>query len=326
MTLRALLANDTSLIGHHGSAIVVDRLTALCAEAGIALERGHGWKSLEARSDFSAFDLMIVNGEGSLHREARTARRIADLIERAGRLLPVYLVNTIAEDLDAALVDKLRAARRIVTRDRPSAAALQAAGLDALTIPDATMTLPPPLRGSVGRLTFTDSVKPDVAAILADAAMRAGADLLRFDAEPGPDRSDRFGLKRIRRRFKIARGNAANDVAIPRTADFVAHLARDVSGLVTGRFHGVCLALRLGVPFLAVGSNTRKVEALLDEAGMRDRLVTPDRVAAENLVPPPFDADEDRRRLRFLDDVETGWRAVMREIAEDVPRSGQSGR
>lgn len=320
--LRALLANDTSLIGHHGSAIVVDRLVALARDAGIALERGHGWKAIEARTDFSRYDLVIVNGEGSLHHDARTARRIARLIARVGPELPVTLLNTLAEELDPALLAELKAARRIVARDGASAAALRAAGLAATSLPDVTMTLaPPPLAGG-GGLAFTDSVRPEIDSALGHAAAMTGGVVLRFDAMPGPDRADPLRLKRLRRRIAIRRRPAGHDIAIARTADFVAFLARDVSGLVSGRFHGVCLALRLGLPFLAVASNTSKIEALLDEVGMRRRLIAPERLNGGGApTPPPFDGEEEARRARFLDHVERGWADLMAEIAADARRS-----
>ena len=34
---------------------------------------------------------------------------------------------------------------------------------------------------------------------------------------------------------------------------------------VTGRFHGVCLAAMIGVPFLALSSNSHKIEGILKD-------------------------------------------------------------
>jgi hypothetical protein len=44
---------------------------------------------------------------------------------------------------------------------------------------------------------------------------------------------------------------------------------------LTGRYHGICLAISCGVPFRAISSNSHKIEALLAEAGLR-----PERLAA----------------------------------------------
>jgi polysaccharide pyruvyl transferase WcaK-like protein len=43
---------------------------------------------------------------------------------------------------------------------------------------------------------------------------------------------------------------------------------------ITGRFHGVCLAMMLKVPFLAIPSNSHKIEGLLEDCGCSDLIIT----------------------------------------------------
>ncbi len=57
-------------------------------------------------------------------------------------------------------------------------------------------------------------------------------------------------------------------------SEFLRLLAR--SGLhVTGRFHGACLAVLTATPFVAINSNSWKIEALIDDLGLsRRRLIS----------------------------------------------------
>jgi polysaccharide pyruvyl transferase WcaK-like protein len=61
---------------------------------------------------------------------------------------------------------------------------------------------------------------------------------------------------------------------IPEFDDFVAWLLQNAGLIVAGRFHAVCLALDLEIPVLAVPSNTWKIESLLAEVGLKDRIIT----------------------------------------------------
>lgn len=324
--LRGLLANDTSLLGEHGAALGVGRLVALAREAGIALERGHGWKAIEALPDFRAYDLIIVNGEKSLQGEARTARRIADLVARVGPHRPVHLVNTVAENVPTDLLAKLAAARSIVARDAASAAAFAAAGLAPTVVPDATLTTPIAQKGSGGALAFTDALDADLARDLGRAAARAGSVVLRFDADPGPDRDDPLRLKVLRRRLRLRRSAAGHDVSISGTHRFLSYIAREVSGLVSARFHGTCLALRLGVPFLAVETEARWTKTLLQEIGMGGRLIQSTELSHSGLLPPPFSPAEEAARAGLLARADHGWRALMASIAADARTNGANVR
>lgn len=87
--LKGLLVNDTSLADHHGSALVSARARELAGEAGMDLRCGWNWSAIETTlAGQHGFDLVVVNGEGSLHDSSPTARRIAAL----GRIPPLLQV------------------------------------------------------------------------------------------------------------------------------------------------------------------------------------------------------------------------------------------
>ena len=43
--------------------------------------------------------------------------------------------------------------------------------------------------------------------------------------------------------------------------------------LITGRSHSVCIAINIYMPFLAINSNSYKIEGLLNDVGLRNRLI-----------------------------------------------------
>ena len=43
---------------------------------------------------------------------------------------------------------------------------------------------------------------------------------------------------------------------------------------VTGRFHGLCLSALMGIPFLALSSNSHKIQAILKDMKCSELLIT----------------------------------------------------
>lgn len=76
---------------------------------------------------------------------------------------------------------------------------------------------------------------------------------------------------------------------IPAYVDTLAHSR----GVLTGRFHTACFCLGLGVPVLAIGSNTAKIEALLNDAGLNPgkRMIRPEQLAGITDIPPFTDEE-----------------------------------
>ena len=61
--------------------------------------------------------------------------------------------------------------------------------------------------------------------------------------------------------------------------------------LVTGRYHAVCFALLLRLPFHAMASNTRTIEATIEDVGLhKDRILAPG-----SKVPPPLNFSPNER-------------------------------
>ncbi len=326
-SLRALLVNDTSLAGHHGSALVSRRARELASEAGIELQTGCDWPSVEKILSKRAadFDLVIVNGEGSLHDDTKSARAIARIGEWMQREdIPAYLINASEENNSARVYRGIAQFRKVFVRDSASQRSLKRVGIKSLVVPDLTLTANLS-RASVGEETFvTDSCEPDKTDALMRLAARHKSRMISLRAAPPVPvvgslaRRVKFELKRLGSQFMPRGAYALRYAHAHRSTDeFVDVLSRQARGVVSGRYHGVCMAMRMRLPFLAVGSNTSKSSALLADCGLSHRLIGLDDLEAQRgaLYVPPFTDDELYAIDFFLSSADRRARRMFRAIA-----------
>ncbi|MGE0023245.1 MAG: polysaccharide pyruvyl transferase family protein [Hyphomicrobium sp.] len=330
--LRALVS-DASLSGHHGSALVTSQACRLAADAGIDATSGWTgdalWDAVESgRVDF---DLVIVNGEGSLHSNSRAAERTATIAaDLAQQSLPAYLINATVEGNRLQLDKALGLFRLRFVRDSRSQAQLERAHVEAEVVHDLTLTAAhlPKAEGR-GPLLITDaSDQAKTRRLLALAARWPDAEAITLRTRPpwprrgAVSRRVSFEVKRQLARllplspWSLRYGRA---VAFVQLVDRLAHHAR---GIVCGRYHAVCLALRMGLPFVAIEGNTSKTGALLADIGLVDRCVPLAELEASDSAFPiaPFTEVERQRIEAFLTATERAAAAMFRRIAEDARR------
>lgn len=337
--LKALLVNDASLSGHHGSALVTSQIVRLAARAGIEVADGWTW---EAALDVIArgggpFDLVIVNGEGSVHSDSRAAKRIAQIAtDLAGNSqLPAYLINATVEGNSSALDRDLGQFRLRFVRDAASRTRLARVGVAADVVHDLTLTASDlPRAGGRGSLLVTDASDQEATGRLIRIGQewQARAITLRTrPPAPACGRSARqmgFDLKRQLARlsplspWSLRYGRASASPA------FLHRLANDAGGIICGRYHAVCLALRMELPFVAIAGNTGKTGALLADAGLDSRATTLEELETSDrpLTVPPFSDAEQRKIRAFLAAVEDKAPDMFRQIAADAQRHAAPAR
>lgn len=334
--MKALLFNDASLAGHHGSALVTERLKDLAKEVGIDVVTGWDWESALAACQASSFpfDLVIVNGEGSIHHDSKSARRIAALAgELRAKGIPAYLVNATVESCTTNLLAGLGAYRAVFVRDSKSQSVLRAAGVNASLVHDLTLSFPAPTTGynPSGPLLLTDASEQQKTAQLIELHKRwSGSQMITLRSPPPrPNRGRR--LRSLAFRLKrLAASHAALSPwslryahALASREELVTALASS-SGLIAARYHAVCIALVLEVPFIAVEGNTGKTSALLSDIGLKERRVDLNKLAAMKSAPliPAFDAGERDAIRAFLAQTRAGAEKMLNDIAADARTLG----
>ena len=210
-------------------------------------------------------DFVIINGEGSIH----------DSCDRALSLLltgvkakvcygkKVYLINTSFMNNDEYMVGLLKYFDGIYVRDVYSYSALVKAGVKACKMPDMTFDSIYKCQSiKKNAVCVTDSVISDVTKYLYKYCKSINGMWTPF--------------------VNIENGGNPQDIL---------HILEHTGVMITGRFHAVCLAVQNNIPFLAIESSTKKIEALLCEFGMMDRLIKVD-CLRDDLVVPEYTIEE----------------------------------
>jgi hypothetical protein len=203
------------------------------------------WRDLATadRSELLAIlrsvDAVVVNGEGTIHHGR--GRHLLTILRTAQVLgLPTVLVNAVLQacDGDRGVLERLT---DCTVRDAASSDYLTALGVPHRVVFD-----------SILEAEFIAAARLDLAGkvVVTDwhgSRVDVGTALQHVQAEIGD-------------------GAVWYPLEHPEQAAHWAHALADLQAarlVVTGRYHGVCLAAMAGVPFVACGSNTWKVEGLL---------------------------------------------------------------
>lgn len=244
--MRIALFNDTGRYPHVGCRAVssghdrmLERLGVEVAHRSFYGEWRDGIDGPRLLAILRSVEAVVVNGEGTIHHGR--GRHLLAILRTAQALeVPTYLVNAVLEacDDDRDVLDQLT---DCTVRDAASSAYLTRLGVPHRIVFD-----------SILEADFVEEARVDLAGkiVVTDwhgARADVGAALQRLQAEFG-DGAVWYPLEH---------------------PDQAAHWSQALADLraarliVTGRHHGVCLAAMAGVPFVACGSNTWKVEGLL---------------------------------------------------------------
>ena len=279
-----VLINDTRVDHHHGCSRVVAAINHLVEKNGmtlVAASPAHAdWRNDEALARrLESASLVIVNGEGTIHHDRPAGRTLLAMGSHARRIgIPAVMVNCGGEANGAELTDLLSEFQCVSVRDHASARAVRKAGIECSVVPDLSLYLDAPapqaLRAGVG---FTDSVLRDVTLALEQLRREVGGCVVPVQFSPPGlggkwqyfrEYIGRADLGHPVRLGQLLRGRLAQFRSQSGTAEeFVTQLGA-LQLLVSGRFHACTLALLARTPFVAAGTNSGKIRALVEDVGL----------------------------------------------------------
>jgi hypothetical protein len=270
----AALFNDTSGKGHQGCDLVVEQIRSGLARRGIEIawtqEVGVDWRPIrEEILKKPPVDVIVVNGEGSIHHSASRPR--AAYLPALGPFardfmkLPAFLINSTIFEITTETANNISAFSGIYVRDTGSVTELRQHGiLNCSVIADLTICAKMPALDRKKSVGVTDSIRPDVTALLREKADTCG---WTFQPMQSYSLMNRILRKRWSRRIHAHKLLRPPDIA---------RFAASHRAIITGRFHAVTLCIATRTPFVALASNTPKIEWLLDDVfGSRRRLISP---------------------------------------------------
>jgi polysaccharide pyruvyl transferase WcaK-like protein len=331
----AVLINDTRVDLHHGSTRVVEAIFSLARSNGMELAATAAahvdWRlNPSFVEQFDRADLVIVNGEGTLHhgRPAGEPLLAAGAIARE-RSKPSALINFSWQDNDAEMEKALLNFDLVSVRESRSLERLRAVRPDCWLVPDLSLYGRAPVPVERAGIGFGDSVLESASLELMKACTVFGGSYIPIRFVPNDlagkaafarsflSKRVILNLPALASAFRRASATFKNSIASP--DELLAQLAR-LELLVTGRFHGATLALCASTPVLVTRSNTDKVEALIEDAGLEPwRVIEPEELDAELLDRASrWHGDEEPRRREYLRLAQSGAAALFRDIRDLV--------
>ncbi|WP_209425636.1 polysaccharide pyruvyl transferase family protein [Pararhodobacter sp. SW119] len=294
-----VLMNHTNLQGYHFGCARVMRIIeeGLLSRGGVIAGRIDG--RLDWRNDSAALrlladcDAIVINGEGTLHHGRKRARWLMEVAtHEVTRDKELSLINALYQENPDSWAPMLARFRHLYARDKRSATEMsRQAERDVEHLGDLSTSAgaiePAGLRRGI---MIGDSVRSSASMRLAKLAQTLArsetVELIPLTTALHEHNPYRNILSRTLRRHVALLRHAVLQRGLPRPrhlnseAEYLERL-RHARLSITGRFHGICFNLVTATPFVAVSSNSWKIEALFEDARLDPRRL----IAQESLTP-----------------------------------------
>ena len=291
---KAVIINDTTNEFHHGCEIVVFNIKRLLKINGIEVIdsslAGFNWKNnIDFLNSMKSADLIIVNGEGTLQHAQDRAKQIVIVGEYAKEILkkPVVLINSTYQENGDEIARYLKYFDLIYVRESLSQIDLIKHGINSIVVPDMTFYSKYDLskKKQTNFLGYTDSVISKTSEVLYEQCLSNNGiflpaltsiklnsfnhiTLLKF-VKFHMMRSFRFILWKLK--IKISYDYVRQFYFINSYDSYIDKIA-SLKFIFIGRYHSLCFALKTLTPFIALKSNSHKIEGILSDIGISSRI------------------------------------------------------
>lgn len=301
--LSAVVLNDTACRHHHGCRLVMRNLIYALNAIGISVQAtsyvGQDWrKNTNFLRAIQICDMIIINGEGTLHHgkeKAELLLRVTQHPDAGGKIK--ILLNALYEENPKSWLNYLSNFDLIGLRDHRSFKYVQENGFkQAYETSDLSLFFSENIlkQHSVrAGIAVSDSILKQKRKTLMSfykAQKDNGAVFIPIVSATRHLPKQKTGvtqhLDNLRYRGKLC----IKSFLDPTTIYYDDHLEymaamQNKKLYITGRFHGICLALKTRTPFVALASNSWKMQSLLERIGMENRIV-------ENISKVDIEAEE----------------------------------
>ena len=245
---------------HCGSAAVWGRIRQLVEErSDLQLIRDNGLDWLRGEN----YECLIINGEGTMHDNARGAIRMleqAKAVKRSGR--QVHLINSVWQNMTAPEIEIVKELDSVFVRESISFSHIEPLYPHAKIATDLSYDMPVKISGEKGAL-FRREYSPTKA---------VGGFFVPHNLKWPREEYTRLSIRNYIGGAKTHSGGPNQHLAPPRGAgkpskweDYLNALS-GASLLITGLHHEVLAACKLRIPFVAYRGNTDKVLGIIQRA------------------------------------------------------------
>lgn len=287
--MKCVVLNDTSNQRHHGCVVVMKALFAMCEEHGTEVTAtnfvGTDWKKNSKFVDsLKKCDLVLINGEGTIHHGSRWGFVLLEAGLFAKTLgKRVFLINAVWQENPEAFSKIARTFDGVFVRESFSKEQLQLNNVAAKVVPDLSFYAKfPDLETSRERsgIMFTDGVDKDLSVRMWSIANRNKLGFVPVTYPKSGSKVDRvsyavraYDKKRVvvhpvsYLRAVMSSLSYSESAEIDEKVFF--QLLGEQSLVITARFHALCFLVRSETPFLCLWSNSFKMQGLLADLGLR---------------------------------------------------------
>lgn len=306
--------NDTTSDLHFGCDLVMYQLTKQLSDIGIEViwswPVGEDWRPHSERILRRQIpDLILVNGEGSIHNSAERERAqyLPELVDfiKLNWGIPCVLVNATLYKLREREVNLIKKFDLISLRDSSSRAVIGYESNNVLVTGDLSLTFnffPEASNKRIITGLVTDSVVTESSKALGEFAQRKNWRKLNFIHGGAPPKQI-LDESTLERNF-LKMFNQSSGIAL-------VHYFSLIEKILTARYHCVTLCLLSRTPFMAMASNTPKIEFLLNDIfGSLKRIYS---TQSENEI-IDFDSEEIRKIDDYICNVQKRYSEFFRRV------------
>ena len=318
---KAILLNDTSGVPHHGCRIVSRCINNLLLRNNIKVidtnpcERNwvHNKRLLK---NIQIADIIIVNGEGTFHHSQTIAMELITIAKYVKKTLsiPVVLINATIQDNDSKFYEYLKYFDLIFVRESLSSADLLKHGIKCKVVPDLSFYKKfyiDARKKKIG-IGITDSVFLPLSEKMCNLSKSNDYYFLPILSSPNFSFSSMkqltittvFYAKKLYKYvlIKFSHSLEYKDARVfyyyNNYNDYVNRIS-DLSLIIVGRYHSLCFALKTLTPFIAIKSNSFKIEGMLEDIGIGNKCIQPLDNSRKNIEKNIFFSDEETKRIKL---------------------------
>ncbi len=337
MSTKIVIANDTSYEAHHGCEVVIENIKKLAQKNGMEVIDTHpvgtNWQDNQTFiENISKCELVIVNGEGSLHHAQLRARELITIAryvkENTG--VPVVLINSTYQDNGDELAECIKYFDLVYVRETLSKKDLEKYNIQSKVVPDMTFYSKFDLSKKIvsDHIGVSDSVYIELSEELFELCVEKNFKYFPALASPKIRLNSVRNIARYFKHsvfvsikfllyklgFKFSHQTVRAFFYVGSYKDYIQEISR-LNFLIAARYHSLCFALKTLTPFAAIKSNSHKIEGILQDIGIGEKRI----IDRQNLNPfhmEEFIEDEVDKILTYVNNAPLQIEAMFEEIRE----------
>lgn len=289
MIKKVILLNDTSYENHHGCNIVIKNieknLKLRDIELLLTIPIGKRWiEDEEFKKYLPKVDCILINAEGTIHDNSIYAQSLLEIVNYTDK--PCVLMNMTYQNNSKYFSELVSKFKQVYVRENFSKIELEQDGINSMVVPDMTMFYFDDSylsNNSNKNIYITDSHDIKLSERLFNFK---NIPLIKFLPLISPFvkySNFKSFMKVIKFNFFYFLGIFISKIIpikygykrftyVKIEKDFLQSL-KDMDFMISARFHAICLSLHFSKPFIAISSNTFKIESLLNDIGINSNRI-----------------------------------------------------